>query len=217
MEPTAIVGDVHGDAKRLREMLRSLDAFRGRVIFVGDYVGGGPDSAEVLETLATLRERTPERFLFLCGNHDLAFLHYIERGAFGPLVAADGLATLASYLPVVTGNVHRALLSTLPARHRTFLEGLESYWESEECLVSHAGFDPARPFARDRQIVASAEGWPIFDAVSYPRPLVVCGHYIQRSGPFDAGRLVCVDTGCGILPGGCLTSVLLPERRFVSV
>ncbi len=217
MDRIAVVGDVHGDVVRLRAMLRSLETFAGRIIFVGDYVGGGPDSAEVLEILANLDERQPDRFEFLCGNHDVAFLGYIDQGAFAPFVAADGLATLASYLPLVTGDVHTALLGAVPAHHRAFLANLASCWESDACLVSHTGFDPARPLVRDVTTLASATGWPVFDAASYPRSLVVCGHYVQRHGPHDSEHLICVDTGCGIVPNGGLSAVLLPERRFVTI
>jgi serine/threonine protein phosphatase 1 len=217
MEAMAVVGDVHGDSKRLRELLRRLDTFRGRVVFVGDYVNGGPDSAEVVEILADLSENAPERFVFLCGNHDLSLLAYYDDGDFAAFVATGGISTLSSYLPVVSGDVHAALRAALPRRHVAFLRGLAPYWESDDCLVSHSGFDPVRPHLRDLETMAHPKGWRVFDALRYPRSLVVCGHYVQTREPFDSVHLICVDTGCGILQDGRLTAVLLPDRRFLTI
>ncbi len=217
MEPLAVVGDVHGHVGRVDEMLNRLQFDTRHVVFVGDYVDGGPDSAKVLDRLVGLAQAAPDRFTFLCGNHDLALLRYIEDGDFGRFARTGGLATLASYLPVVSGDVHAAFVRAFPPAHLKFLSALKAFWESDELLVSHAGFDPARPCARDRATLASEDGWPIFGATSRPRALVVCGHYVQRRGPFVSEHLICLDTGCGLLPDGRLTAVLLPEREFVVV
>jgi serine/threonine protein phosphatase 1 len=217
MTAVAVVGDVHGDAPRLRAMLAALDSFDGTIVFVGDYVDGGRDSAEVLEILSGLASAGPERFRFLCGNHELSLLRYVEDGDFAGLCAMGGLATLASYVPIASGDVHAAFRAALPARHLAFLRRLDAAWETRELLVSHAGYDPARPAARDLETMAHGQGWPIFGAPGLPSKLVVCGHYVQAGGPYDSEPLVCVDTGCGVVPGAPLTAVLLPERRFVSI
>ena len=198
-------------------MLATLEPFDGTIVFVGDYVDGGADSSEVLEILSGLSDAQPERFRFLCGNHDLALLRYVEDGDFSGFCAMGGLATLASYLPVVSGDVHAAFVAALPARHVAFLRGLAASWETEDLLVSHAGYDPAHPAARDVETMAHARGWPIFGKIQPPKKLVVCGHYVQTRGPYDSEHLVCVDTGCGIIPGSSLSAVILPERRFVSI
>jgi len=213
----AVVGDVHGDARRLRAMLAKLDSFRGHVVLVGDYVDGGPDSAEVLETLCSARARDPDRFTLLCGNHDLALLQYYEHGDFAAYAPNGGLATLASYLPMVTEDVWREFRLAIPAAHVALLRELRGCWESNDVLVSHVGFDPTRPHARDLDTMTHAAGWPIFGATSTPRPLVVCGHYAQRGArAYSTERIVCVDTGCGMRADGVLTAVLLPERTFLT-
>ena len=217
MEPLIVVGDIHGDFVRLDRMLLRLKHYDRRVVFVGDYVDGGPDSAKVLDRLISIQQRRPQHFTFLCGNHDRALLRYLEDGNFAEYARMGGLATLASYLPIVVGDVHTAFLDVFPPAHRAFLAALEAYWESEECLVAHTGFDPARPAARDMATLACDTGWPIFGATSFPRRLVVCGHYVQKQGPFVSEQLVCIDTGCGLLRNGALTAVLLPERDFVTV
>jgi serine/threonine protein phosphatase 1 len=217
MNPVAVIGDIHGESRQLRSMLAALEAFDGTIVFVGDYVNGGPDSAGVLEILCALSSSQPARFRFLCGNHDLAMLRYVEDGDFASFCAMGGLATLASYLALVTGDVHAAFVAAVPAQHVAFLRGLAASWETEDLLVSHAGYDPARPAARDVATMALGRGWPIFGRLPASKDLVVCGHYVQTRGPYDSEHLVCVDTGCGIIPGAPLTAVMLPERRFVSI
>src|SRR5712672_260276 len=69
MTPVAIVGDVHGEIDLLKTMLARLDSMHRAVIFVGDYVNGGPDSAAVLEHLSRRKASDPERWRFLAGNH----------------------------------------------------------------------------------------------------------------------------------------------------
>lgn len=213
--PIAVVGDVHGESGRLRSILDSLATFDGTVVFVGDYVSGGADSKGVLEICTTLSGS--ERYRFLIGNHDRALLRYVDTGDFARFAATGGVSTLASYLPCVTGDVHAAFMAAIPASHVAFLRSLTTCFETPDCLISHAGFDPARLGARDVETMATANGWPIFGDVRFPRELVVCGHYPQRGGAYESRHLICVDTGCGRIPDAPLSAVLLPERRFLAV
>ena len=183
---------------------------------MGDYVNGGSESAAVIETLSHHASRHPARAHFLAGNHDLALLDYVRDGNLVPFATLGGVATLASYLSEVHGDVHAAFVRALPDRHRRFLEGLAPCWENEEYLVAHTGFSPDDLTSRSFEALCR-KGDPREFSTSGPRPLVVCGHYAQRGGrPFNGTSLICVDTGCG-MHGGPLTAVLLPERQFISV
>ena len=93
MEPLAIVADVHGEAHALQ---RAVEYYVGsrHIVLVGDYVNRGPNSAEVLDTLADVCARgkaTP-----LMGNHDHAFLEFILTGQLAPFARQGGLATISS-------------------------------------------------------------------------------------------------------------------------
>lgn len=217
MKPLAVIGDVHGDVRRLREMLDQLEPSERTIIFVGDYVDGAPHSAEVVEELISRSKRTPGRYHFLAGNHDLALLKYLRDGDFAAFAKLGGVSTLHSYLRETRGNVHCAFARAFPPEHRDFFERLEACWEEEDVLISHAGFDPERPEVRSREVLAHGAGSHIFMAERVPRPLVVCGHYPQPRGkPYRSTNLICIDTGCGAM-GGPLTALLLPEHAFVSV
>lgn len=136
MSPLAVVGDVHGDFGALSKMISRLANQNRLVIFVGDYVNGGPDSASVLEELSSKMASDPNRWLFLAGNHDLALLNYLRGGDFSEFAAMGGVQTLASYIPNVEGDVRSAFISAFPQRHRWFLETLAPFFEEKEVLVS---------------------------------------------------------------------------------
>jgi serine/threonine protein phosphatase 1 len=215
----AVVGDVHGDATRLELMLSALRGRRGRVIFVGDYVDRGPQSAQVLELLASTVDAPDARVTLLAGNHESELVHYLETGDFVRYAAIGGMATIRAYVKKARGDVHRQFRKAFPERHERLIRSMATHYESDSLLVSHAGFDPANPNVRSREAMVDGRFPDLLarDDHVLPRPIVVCGHYIQNSGrPFDRGGLVCVDTGCGSI-GGPLTAFLMPEREYVAV
>jgi serine/threonine protein phosphatase 1 len=215
MTEIVVVGDVHGERDRLARLLDRLGGRGERVVLIGDYVNRGPSSCGVMDLLVQLRAAEPERFTFLAGNHDLAFLDYVETGDFAPFAARGGLSTLHSYLGEVHGEVHTALLSSMPAEHVAFLRALRPCWETPGILVSHMGYCPESPADRSMRAMARVAHPTIFRARTHPVDLVVCGHYHQRGGrPFRDRGLVCVDTGAGS-PGGVLTALVLPGGEIL--
>ncbi len=66
---TFIIGDIHGCYAKLIELIDLLkfDVSKDRVIFVGDIVGRGQNSLEVIEYIASLGDSA----IRVLGNHDL--------------------------------------------------------------------------------------------------------------------------------------------------
>lgn len=71
-----IIGDLHGDIGSLTSILKKV-SFRkflsnseNKMIFLGDYVDRGSDSAGVLQTVCYLKRKYPDSVLLLCGNHE---------------------------------------------------------------------------------------------------------------------------------------------------
>jgi putative phosphoesterase len=71
----AIITDVHGNASALRAVLADIDQGSNieQVYCLGDMIGIGPDSNEVLEMLFSRRDVT-----MITGNHDEAILALIQ-------------------------------------------------------------------------------------------------------------------------------------------
>jgi serine/threonine protein phosphatase 1 len=219
-ESLAVLGDVHGDSERLRRALSACARLGRRIILVGDYVDRGPDSAGVLETLVQTRRILGSQLVSLVGNHELAMINYLETGDLNRFARFGGMATIRSYVGTAKPDVHRQFLEAVPDAHQRLLrEQLEPFLETDTVLVSHTGWDPSHPDDRRTSVVCrghprlfewAAAGRPL------PRPVVVCGHYVQRGKrPYQSNGLFCLDTGCGTL-GGPLTALLLPEREFLS-
>jgi serine/threonine protein phosphatase 1 len=217
-EKILIVGDIHGDWRRLSRMLEAIERLNRRTIFLGDYVNRGPESNQVIESLSRLSLYRGDQFVFLAGNHELALIRFLDGGSFGEFAAMGGIPTIKSYVAdQIYGNVSDVLQKSLPAHHLDFMKNLEACWESDALLVSHAGYDPEHPLERSLEFMVARTHPSMFADKTPPRSLVVCGHYVQNSGlPYVSERLICIDTGCGTRKGR-LTAVLLPERCFITV
>lgn len=214
-DPVAIVGDVHGDLAALEGALGWLAVnWTGRVIFVGDYVNRGPDSAAVLNCLADVRESWGDRLILLRGNHDTVLLDFLQRGVKEPFVRHGGLRTMHSYLGASpTSDPFRQFVDSYPARHLDLLRGLVTHYETPQLLVSHAGYRPDEPTSRRVEDLVFGRHAALFrPPLETPRPVVVCGHYVQRKGIYRSPGFFCIDTGCGTLPDGRLTVLLLPDQ-----
>ena len=99
------IGDVHGRADLLSELLERIDR-RPRVlvpthqhvhVFLGDYIDRGPQSCEVLD-LINLRRRRLHHTVCLKGNHETLIAKFLDQ----PSVLSNwrrlgGFNTLLSY------------------------------------------------------------------------------------------------------------------------
>lgn len=83
-----IVGDIHAQADRLRDLLRELGygdpGFTHpqgrRIIFVGDYINRGPQNKETIEIVQKIVERGG---VALMGNHEFKAICYSKPGIHG--------------------------------------------------------------------------------------------------------------------------------------
>lgn len=200
-------------------MLEEPVLTRRRLVLVGDYVNRGPASKDVIDLLIREKDRRGSDLVLLTGNHERALLDYLNSGDFVRFARYGGMATIRSYVGLARGDVRAQLESAMPQGHvRLLLEELRLFVETDELLVSHAGYDPAND--EDRSLAAMTSSHPEMFREDRSRPrkqLVVCGHYVQSDRqPAVLDGLICLDTGCGTV-GGPLTALLLPERRLISV
>ena len=157
------IGDIHGRADLLGQLLDKLEAgaevehHEGGhpiVVFLGDYIDRGPDSAAVIDLLLSGRPFGYETH-FLRGNHEQAMLDFLD----DPLqnlnwINFGGLETLISYgvqPPSLNGAMAdewRAaaaeLKAKLPPAHLAFLRNLERFVTFDDYLFVHAGIDPLK-------------------------------------------------------------------------
>lgn len=221
------VGDIHGEAERLDELLGKLPLSpRDRIVFVGDYVDRGPDPRGVVDRL--IRFSATRDCTFLLGNHESMFLDFLGwrgREYFGgdAFLANGGDRTLASYgyfdLPDPSPRRFR-----LPPDHVRFYRSLALFHREGDYLFVHAGVGEEQMLLDDVDYVLRR---------SKPRELlwsrsmgflphqlgvtVVYGHTptedfrVRWNAPFSIG----IDTGAVF--GGPLTALRLPDETVFQV
>lgn len=233
------VGDIHGRVDLLTRMLEILEirteeearaGMQPMVIFLGDYVDRGPDSAGVIELL--LQDRLPgvER-RFLRGNHEQSMMDYLRDPlANRAWMLQGGAETLRSYgvqPPSPVGakdedwtEAAAALNEKLPATHRAFLDGLERYIALGDFAFVHAGVDFDVPLDRqlDRDLYWARERF-LASKRAYSH-CIVHGH-TPSDEPYIDERRVGIDTGAyasGVLTAArfsrdIVTFIRATERR----
>lgn len=212
------VGDIHGELKLLRKLLaiiaQDTESSGGRVmvIFLGDYIDRGPDSAGVLDLLIS-RYRKEWEVLHLCGNHEEMFLNFLEGPRRGhEWLSHGGVDTLTSYgARDDERRTSSAVLSSLasshiPDDHLAFLRSLPHMVRYGQYAFVHAGIRPGIPLDQQdsRDLLWIRQGF--LDQSLDPDLTIVHGHTPGREPVVAPGR-ICVDTGAYAY--GQLTAVRL--------
>jgi len=153
------IGDVHGhlDLLTALEGLIEKDLHEAPinelfVVYLGDYIDRGPNSAGVIEHLVhggTL----PGQKIFLRGNHEAAFLRYLsEPELIREWRNYGALEAIASYnvdvfkeLRSGADALHKAFLERFPASHRSFIEATTNSFALDGYFFCHAGVRPGLP------------------------------------------------------------------------
>lgn len=225
-EPLFVIGDVHGALDALDALLvrAARDFPAHRLVFVGDCVDRGPESAGVLARLMELGETRPET-VCLRGNHEDMMLAFLSdpAGAGARWLRHGGLQTMASF--GVGGLTERTPPEDLAAARdrlreamapgtEDWLRALAGFWQSGNVGVVHAGADPARALG-EQPLHHLVWGHPDFIRRARPDGLwIVRGHQVVDQ-PVERNGVFSIDTGAyatGRLTGACIAD---GEVRFV--
>lgn len=129
---TVVIGDIHGGLKALKQLIESANLpSNTKYIFLGDYVDGWSQSAEVISYLINFYQEND--CILLRGNHDELLCNYLKTGKTNPMwLSQGGQSSVESY---------SNLSKTKKGIHIRFLENLTNYHvDSENRLFVHAGF-----------------------------------------------------------------------------
>jgi serine/threonine protein phosphatase 1 len=213
-----VVGDVHGRADLLDQLLRHIDLDLARrpihqaiQVFLGDYIDRGPASREVLDRLIE-RNRTHE-MVFLRGNHETFLLEFLENPAvLGEWRRFGGLETLLSYglkpvfnsTPVEQIELAHTFAEVLPESHLQFLKALKPWFSCGDFFFVHAGVNPRVPLTEQLEEDLLWIRDDFLTADTNFGKLVVHGHTPMAepdirsnrinidTGAFATGRLTCL-------------------------
>lgn len=223
------VGDIHGRLDLLRELYARIDRDSddadgaSTIVFLGDYVDRGPDSAGVIDFL--LNEVDP-RFspVFLKGNHEDLWRRFLDQPELGPTwFATGGVMTVVSYgiREGLAGQsadfaaIAARLRDAMPPAHHAFLDGLEFNHRSGDYVFAHAGIRPRVPVDRQDPEDLMWIRREFLSATEFGGLCVVHGHS-QVAEAVDLPHRIAVDTGA--YHSGRLTCAVLEgdTRRFLS-
>lgn len=185
------IGDIHGRLDLLLELLNTINQEisahpkdHNTVVFLGDYVDRGPDSAGVVKHLSKLSLHGAE-CIFLRGNHEKYIMDLTTLSVpYDIWLQNGGGATLKSYgVDADPENdlqnaqaVQEALKHAIPQDHWDFFEGLKLSWRKGSIFFAHAGIDPTRPLDQQRGQDLMWIREPFLNAERDHGALIVHGH-----------------------------------------
>lgn len=195
-KPFVAIGDIHGCDDLLARLLDKLatEAPNAEIVFVGDYIDRGEQSAQVLRRLMTLDAK------FLIGNHERMCLDFIDfPEEKGPRwLRNGGLQTVASF--GVTGSaadpvsMRDQLTEAMGEDLVAWMRNLPLTYQNGNVFVVHAAAHPEKPIdgQGEKPLIW---GHPKFGKQPRRDGLwVVHGHTIVDMPKISQG-VVSVDTG----------------------
>lgn len=218
------VGDIHGRLDLLQLIQQSIadDAMRRtesrrQVIYLGDYVSRGPDSAAVVDRV---REWLPDGFerITLKGNHEDLLLRFLdgEIDTGRHWLDYGGLEAMSAYGVVIADRDARDdasvialgedLAARIPASHLEFFRALQTRHRSGDYFFVHGGVRPGVPLEKqsDRDCLWIRKTFLNSDADH--GAMVVHGHSISDEPELRHNRIG-IDTGA--YSSGVLTCLVL--------
>lgn len=219
------IGDIHGGLKALKQLISKLNLGKGdELVFLGDYVDGWSESAQVIEFLMKFSKEY--KCVFIKGNHDVWCEDWLRSQTVEPVwYQHGGKGTIESYSEI---NEMDKL------KHLGFFEQMKLYHiDSNNRLFIHAGFTSMHGveeeyseanFYYDRTLW---EMTLVFDksikkdAVNYPKRLthyneIYIGHTptinYKEHRPMNALNVWNVDTGAAFT--GKLSAIDIDSKEI---
>ena len=222
-----VIGDVHG-RKDLLEALKVAieddDAEAGKadttVVFLGDLVDRGPDSAGVIKLARKWGKERKVRYL--AGNHEEMFLQSFEdREVLRHFLKHGGRETVLSYglskkqfNAMNLDELFKLMPKLVPQSERDYIADFEEMIVAGDYVFVHAGIDPKLPLNEQKRKDLL---WIRDRFLNHEGPLdkvVVHGHTIFER-VMDCGNRIGIDTGA--FRSGVLTALVLEgeQRRVI--
>lgn len=224
------IGDIHGRADLLADMMQRIGNDRNAaapvdetvLVFVGDYIDRGPDSAGVIDQLLALQRDGTYRTHLLKGNHEAMLLDFLADGpALLQWAANGGIATLESYDIDMASmgdeepeQLRQATLAAIPDAHLTLLRNLDISVVVGDYAFVHAGLRPGLPLAAQSEQDLIWIRAPFLDYDGDFGKLVVHGHTPVSEPDIRANR---IDIDTLAWRSGTLTALVLEgsQHRFL--
>ncbi|KGL58583.1 metallophosphoesterase family protein [Polaribacter sp. Hel1_85] len=206
---TFAIGDIHGGLKALIQVLNQLEIKEGdKIIFMGDYVDGWSESAQVVQFLIEFSQKFD--CVFIKGNHDVWCENWLkDTNDVNPSwYIHGGKETMESY---------ESFSEEEKKLHLTFFENLPLYHlDAKNRLFLHAGFTSLHGVEKEKHqeyFYTDRSLWEMLlvmdrsiprDSILYPKRLqhykeIYIGHTpttnYDESSPINIESVWNIDTG----------------------
>lgn len=225
MKKTLVFGDIHGGLKALIQLLERIDySENDRLIFLGDYVDGWSESAQVIDFLIELSQK--HECIFIKGNHDVWCQEWLMNYVINDIwFLHGGKSTIESYQNIDFSEKQK---------HLEFFNQMKDYFIDENNnLFIHAGFSsmhgPEKEhyqtnFSWDRtlwEMALTMDNRIKKDSLLYPKRLLLfneiyIGHtptlHYDVEIPMQGCNVWNIDTGAGFY--GKLSCIDVETKEF---
>lgn len=225
MNRTIVFGDIHGGLKALVQLLdRIAISENDRLIFLGDYVDGWSESAQVIDFLTDLSKK--HECVFIKGNHDAWCQEWLMKDVVNDIwFLHGGKSTIESYQDFGLSE---------KKKHQEFFNQMKDYFVDEnKNLFIHAGFSsmhgPEKEhyqtnFSWDRtlwEMALTMDKRIKKDSILYPKRLLLfneiyIGHtptlHYDVEIPMQGCNVWNIDTGAGFY--GKLSCIDVESKEF---
>ena len=219
------IGDIHGRLDLLNQLLDQVEAdiasrppARNFIVFLGDLIDRGPESAGVIERLRDYRPKDV-RTIFLSGNHEEILLRILDGDTailpswlkFGGAECAESYGMNVDALRQLDAEAAIGIIrGKIPRAHRDFLESFGDTFRFGDYLFVHAGIRPGVTLEQqDRHDLRWIRDPFLTDAKEHGF-VVVHGHTIVKKVEERPNRIA-IDTGA--YHSGVLTALAIEDRE----
>ena len=176
-----VIGDVHGKARMLEDLLKTWDG-KTQLLFLGDLIDRGEDSRRVLEMVKDLVDN--QGAICLSGNHEYMFLTWLDdpEESYDHYRRNGGDTTINSILdrPLdapVDGVEDAKRVATEAADLVEFIRQMPFVVETDKYIFVHAGIDLTLDDWRETTDYKKV--WlrkPFHEAENHTGKIIVFGH-----------------------------------------
>lgn len=210
-----VIPDIHGKYHQLVLILNRILPLRNnkssydKIIFLGDYIDRHTNSHKVLNLLINLKKEYPEQIIFLKGNHeDMFYSSMMDNHSDNYIMwmANGGEETLLGYLKEAGIDVFSAytfdrnrIKQIVPQQHIDFIKNLQYYYETDDYIFVHGGFDPSIPAENQhpQELMWGNGLWQIVKEMAANneelpwKKTIIMGHWWK--GPFVYDKFMMLD------------------------
>jgi len=152
------IGDIHGYLGELEAMhglikqdLEARPIEHTKIVYIGDYIDRGPESAGVIQCLTERELYEPDiEHIYLRGNHENAMMEFIDKptgprkdwlewGGLSALMSYGVQANMAKPLGGQLKEIAAQLREKLPLSHAEFLKNTRLFYVCGGFAFVHAG------------------------------------------------------------------------------